>query len=191
MNYVFSVPGAIVASGALLFVVMKAFDYFAPQPQRRPPPPPPPPVIKRDYTLAGVDQWHAVVLLYIVAYFVDVEIADCRGEGGRPLLTAINGYVFDLASHPTGPSFYGPGETYHVFTGRWVLVRCVYFRGRECTLSSLCCSRFPSLGRRDATIMFAKTELSAKAVEGLTLESLNIGERDTLRDWVRPPPSLH
>ncbi len=46
------------------------------------------------------------------------ELAGCNGVDGRPLLVGINGYVLDMSSHPTGPSFYGPGNTYNVFTGR-------------------------------------------------------------------------
>ena len=34
------------------------------------------------------------------------------------MLVGINGTVFDMASHPTGPSFYGPGNSYNGFCGR-------------------------------------------------------------------------
>ncbi len=46
------------------------------------------------------------------------ELAECDGKDGRPLYVGCNGTVFDMASHPTGPGFYGPGAGYYCFVGR-------------------------------------------------------------------------
>ena len=52
--------------------------------------------------------------------FVEAELAQFKGEGGRPIYVAADGLVFNMSSHEGGPAFYGPGGGYHVFAGRCV-----------------------------------------------------------------------
>lgn len=56
----------------------------------------------------------------MLCYVRAAEIAGATGEAGAPLLVAVGGYVFDMASHPSGITFYGPGSGYHVMAGRCV-----------------------------------------------------------------------
>ena len=46
------------------------------------------------------------------------DIKDATGEGDRPLYVVVNGLVFDMRSHESGMTFYGPGSSYHCFAGR-------------------------------------------------------------------------
>jgi membrane-associated progesterone receptor component len=44
-------------------------------------------------------------------------LAPFKGAGGGPIYVAVDGIVFNMASHESGPSFYGPGQAYSIFAG--------------------------------------------------------------------------
>ena len=83
-----------------------------------------------------------------------VELKAFSGESGSKIYVAADGYVFDMSSHETGASFYGPGGAYHAFAGR------------------------------DASIGLATMETDPSKWKKATVENLSAAERDILHDWV-------
>ncbi len=82
--------------------------------------------------------------------FTQAELRSCDGVDGRPLYIGINGVVLDVGSHPSGPGFYGPGAGYNCFAGR------------------------------DATMLFAKSELDASKIDCLGTTMTEAEERSLL-----------
>lgn len=50
--------------------------------------------------------------------FTVAELARYNGVGGADIYLGVDGYVFNMSSHPSGPDFYGPGKGYGAFAGR-------------------------------------------------------------------------
>lgn len=107
------------------------------------------------------------------------ELSKFRGTGGAPIYIAVLGSVFDMSSHPSGPSFYGPGGPYHCFAGR-------------CAAAALPTPCFPHLthapaprGSSDATCGLGAMKLDVKEFEGMRHGDLSEEELGTAKDWVR------
>jgi len=49
--------------------------------------------------------------------FTISQLSQYKGFEGRPIYLACNGVVFDMSSHESGPTFYGKGGPYEVFSG--------------------------------------------------------------------------
>lgn len=84
----------------------------------------------------------------------NAELAQYNGEGGKRIYIAIDGVVFDMSSHETGPTFYGPGGPYGVFAGK------------------------------DATVGLATMKLDPADWVNKTVSDLTASEKDVAYDWV-------
>lgn len=82
------------------------------------------------------------------------EIAPFNGVGGKRIYLAVDGVVFDMSSHETGPSFYGPGGAYGVFAGR------------------------------DASIGLASMQTDPAQWKRTSVTELSASERDIVYDWL-------
>ena len=82
-------------------------------------------------------------------------IAPYNGSNGTAIYVAADGIVFNMSSHESGPSFYGPGSGYNGFAGR------------------------------DATIGLATMETDPAKWVKKSIEELSYAEKDTLNDWVQ------
>jgi predicted heme/steroid binding protein len=51
-------------------------------------------------------------------YTINAELRPFNGTAGKDIYLAADGFVFNMSTHPTGPSFYGPGAGYGGFAGR-------------------------------------------------------------------------
>jgi len=49
--------------------------------------------------------------------FTISQLNQYKGLDGRPIYLACNGVVFDMSSHESGPTFYGKGGPYEIFSG--------------------------------------------------------------------------
>jgi predicted heme/steroid binding protein len=49
--------------------------------------------------------------------FTISQLSQYKGLEGRPIYLACNGVVFDMSSHESGPTFYGKGGPYEIFSG--------------------------------------------------------------------------
>ena len=87
--------------------------------------------------------------------FTRADLAPCTGAGGQRVLLAVNGVVFDMSSHESGPAFYGPGGPYHCFAGR------------------------------DASVGLATMETDPAKWVKSTVRELSASESDTMLDWFR------
>jgi membrane-associated progesterone receptor component len=81
-------------------------------------------------------------------------LIEFTGESGSKIYVAADGYVFDMSSHETGKSFYGPGGPYHAFAGK------------------------------DASIGLATMETDPSKWKKSSVSELSAAERDILQDWV-------
>jgi len=86
--------------------------------------------------------------------FTIASLAPYNGTGGQPIYIAVDGWVFNMSSHPSGPSFYGPGAGYGVFAGR------------------------------DATIGLGTMQLDPSAWTKTTAAELSLAEKDAVANWV-------
>lgn len=50
--------------------------------------------------------------------FTSSSLARYNGVDGASIYIALDGFVFNISSNPTGADFYGPGKGYGVFAGR-------------------------------------------------------------------------
>ena len=88
--------------------------------------------------------------------FTSAELAPFTGVGGeRRILVAVNGIVFDMSSHESGPAFYGPGGSYAKFAGR------------------------------DATICLATMIVDPAQLGPRALDNLSASETETMLGWAR------
>lgn len=86
--------------------------------------------------------------------WVEAELAEYNGRNGKPIYISVDGVVFNMSSHPSGPSFYGPDGPYGPMAGR------------------------------DATIALATMNVDPAQCTKRTIAELSASERDTLADWV-------